>query len=220
MKDAVDQTRRMWREAERRKQRRQEILEEDRVFTWANLLSLVRLFLLLPVLLCLLADRPLYDALAVGLLMVGALTDFLDGIVARRRHEISQLGKIIDPVADKLFVGALGVALVLLRGMPAWFVALFVARDVVILSISYLLFLNRDIVMASNLLGKVTTAVLMLTLLLYVVRLQHIGIWFVYLGAALVVTSGLVYARSFIQLVRRLLSSGTGSEQAEPDTAP
>lgn len=220
MKDAVDQTRRMWREADRRKQRRQEILEEDRIFTWANLLSLVRLFLLLPVLLCLLADRPLYDALAVGLLMLGAFTDFLDGIVARRRHEISQLGKIIDPVADKLFVGALGVALVLLRGMPAWFVALFVARDVVILSISYLLFLNRDIVMASNLLGKVTTAVLMLTLLLYVVRLQHVGIWFVYLGAALVVTSGLVYARSFIQLVRRLLSSGTGPEQAEPDTAP
>ncbi|MFO7768710.1 MAG: CDP-alcohol phosphatidyltransferase family protein [bacterium] len=216
MKDAVDQTRQMWREGERRKQRRQEILEEHRVLTLANALSLVRLLFLPPVLFCLLMNRPLYDGLAVGFLFLGALTDFLDGIVARHRDEVSQLGKIIDPVADKLFVGALGVVLVLLRGMPAWFVALFLARDVVILSISYLLFLNRDIVMSSNLLGKTTTAVLMLTLLLYVVRLQDIGIWFVYFGSALVAASGLVYARSFIRLVRHLLSRSTGGGETDP----
>ena len=205
MKKAIKQTHQMLRETEQRKVRRKEVLEQHRIFTLANLLSLVRLFLLPLVLVCLLANTTFYDGLALGLLVAAALTDFLDGVVARARDEISQLGKIIDPVADKLFTAALGVFLVVLRGMPAWFVGLYLLRDLVILSISYLLFLNRDIVMASNQLGKLTTFVLMAALVAYTVRLYSIGLPLVYIGAALVVLSGLVYARNFIKLVTQFL---------------
>lgn len=212
MKHAIDQTRQMWQESEQRKNRRQELLEKNRIFTLANLLSLVRLFLLPFVLACLLVNRPDYDLLALGLILVAGITDYLDGVAARRRDEISQLGKIIDPVADKLFIGSLGLILVLLRGLPVWFVAVYLLRDFVILTISYMLFLNRDIVLESNFLGKLTTAILLTTLVLYTVRLEEIGLPLVYLGTFLVAASALIYSRNFISLMHRMKNARIGAE--------
>jgi CDP-diacylglycerol--glycerol-3-phosphate 3-phosphatidyltransferase len=206
MREAFDETRRMWREGEVRKDRRREIMAGDRIFTLANLLSLVRLALIVPVGICLFLDRYPFDLLAIGLLLVAAFTDYLDGIAARSRDEISQLGKIIDPVADKLFTGALGLILALTRGLPVWFVGLYVARDLVILTVSYLLFLNRDIVMSANLLGKGATMALMATLVAYTLDWPVVGYPLVWLGTALVVSSGLVYLRNFIRLVRGWLT--------------
>lgn len=198
MKRAMGDTRNMLRESDQRKVRRQEILEKGRIFTLANFISLTRLLLLPFVVICLLENEQTYDWIALVLLLIAGGTDYLDGVVARRRNEISQLGKIIDPVADKLFIGALGLILVFLRGLPAWFVALFLFRDFLILTVSYLLFLNRDIVMASNQLGKITTFVLLATLVAYTIRLEEIGLPLVYLGAALVLGSGVVYGRKFL----------------------
>ncbi len=206
MRDAFDETRRMWQEGEVRKDRRRELIAGDRIFTLANLLSLIRLALIVPVGICLFIDRYPYDLLAIGLLVVAAFTDYFDGIAARSRDEISQLGKIIDPVADKLFTGALGLILALTRGLPVWFVGLYVARDLVILTISYLLFLNRDIVMSANLLGKGATMALMATLVAYTLDWPVVGYPLVWLGTALVVSSGLVYLRNFIRLVRGWLT--------------
>ena len=220
MRKAIDHTRQMWRESERRKAKRQEVLEEQRIFTLANLLSLVRLFLLPLLLVFLLANTPFYDGMALAILAIAAVTDLLDGVVARARHEISQLGKIIDPVADKLFTGMLGLFLVVLRGMPAWFVALYILRDLGILTISYLLFLNRDIVMSSNRLGKLTTVVVMAGLVAYTVRWYAIGRPLVYTAAALVVLSGLVYARDFVRLVTRLLTGPPGAATPVGDVDP
>jgi len=212
MKEAIDQTRQMMMEMEERKARRQELLEKNRIFTLANLLSLIRLLLLPFVLACLLANRSDYDLLALGLIFVAGITDYLDGVVARRRDEVSQLGKIIDPVADKLFIGALGLILVLLRDLPAWFVAVYLFRDFLILTIAYLLFLNRDIVLSSNWLGKLTTVVLLTILVAYTVRLEEVGLPLVYVGTFLVLASGLVYARNFIAFTRRLRASANDTE--------
>lgn len=217
MKRAIDQTRQMWHESDQRKTKRQELLEKDRIFTLANLLSIVRLFLLPFVLAALLVNRPDYDLIAFGLIIVAGLTDFFDGFMARRMNEISQLGKIIDPVADKLFIAFLGLILILLRGLPVWFVAIFLIRDFLILTVSYLLFLNRDIVISSSFLGKITTVVLLLTLVLYTIRLEEIGLPLVYVSTALVIISGLMMLRNFILLMRQLISARdvAGEQPAE-----
>lgn len=212
MKEAIDHTRQMLMDTEERKARRQELLEKNRIFTLANLLSLIRLLLLPFVLACLLANRSDYDLLALGLIFVAGITDYLDGVAARRRDEVSQLGKIIDPVADKLFIGALGLILVLLRNLPAWFVAIYLFRDFMILTIGYLLFLNRDIVVSSNLLGKLTTVVLLTIMVAYTVRLEEVGLPLVYVGTLLVLASGLVYARNFIVFTHRLRAAASGTE--------
>jgi CDP-diacylglycerol--glycerol-3-phosphate 3-phosphatidyltransferase len=204
MKRAIGETRELLQETDQRKARRQEIMEKSRIFTLANFISLLRLLLLPFVVACLLENDPTLDWIALALVLIAASTDYFDGVIARRRDEISQLGKIIDPVADKLFIGALGLILVFLRGLPAWFVALLLLRDFLILTISYVLFLNRDIVMASNQLGKITTAVLLATLVAYTIRLEEVGLPLVYLGAALVLGSGIVYARKFIKVLRSI----------------
>ncbi len=218
MKQAIDQTRQMWNESDQRKTKRQELLEKDRIFTLANLLSVVRLFLLPFVLAALLVNRHDYDLIAFGLIVLAGLTDYLDGVAARRRDEISQLGKIIDPVADKIFVAFLGFILILLRGLPIWFVAIFLIRDFLILTVSYLLFLNRDIVITSSFLGKATTVVLLVTLVLYTVRLEEIGLPLVYVSTALVIISGLLMLRNFVLLMRQLMSARDAVEEqpAEP----
>jgi phosphatidylglycerophosphate synthase len=91
-------------------------------------------------------------------------------------------------------------------------VAVYLLRDFVILTISYMLFLNRDIVLESNFLGKLTTVMLLTTLVLYTVRLEEIGLPLVYLGTFLVAASGLIYARNFISLMRRMKNARIGAE--------
>jgi cardiolipin synthase len=103
---------------------------EDRILTIPNLITLVRLGLL-PVFLYLLfgAEEPV--AAAVLLAALGA-TDWVDGYLARRLHQVSTVGKILDPVADRLlfFVGAGGI---LIDGaVPAWFAIAVLVREVAV----------------------------------------------------------------------------------------
>ena len=102
----------------------------DRILTVPNVITVVRLAML-PVFLWLLfaqEDR----AKAAGLLAVLGITDFLDGYIARRFNQVSDIGKILDPVADRLlfFVGVGGI---LVDGsVPAWFAIAVLVREVLV----------------------------------------------------------------------------------------
>ncbi len=219
MKDAFGETRNLLKDTGERRHRRQEILEKERIYTLANFLSFSRLLLIPFVVLCLVANTPGYNRLALVLLLLAGLTDYLDGIAARRRNEISQLGKILDPVADKLFIGVLGLALVFLRGLPLWFVTLFVIRDILILTAAYLLFLNRDIVLTSNWMGKVTTFVLLMTLVVYTIDWKLMELPLVYIAGILVVTSGLIYSQKFIHILKQIKRRSDSQASREEPTA-
>ena len=105
-------------------------VQTDRVLTLPNLLSFARL-LGVPVFLWLILG-PQADGLAVLLLMVSGFTDFLDGWIARRYHQISRLGQLLDPLADRLYIFATLLGLGLRDIVPWWLVALLVGRDVVL----------------------------------------------------------------------------------------
>ena len=105
-------------------------VQTDRVLTLPNLLSFARL-LGVPVFLWLILG-PEADGLAVLLLMVSGFTDFLDGWIARRYHQISRLGQMLDPLADRLYIFATLLGLGLREIVPWWLVALLVGRDVVL----------------------------------------------------------------------------------------
>lgn len=110
--------------------------------------------------------------LAAVLLVLAAATDYLDGYFARKYDEISELGKIIDPLADKIAVGVV-VFILYWKGMlPEYIFFIVIARDVIIFIGGIIISNKIGKVLPSNLLGKITVFVLGIYLLLLVVGLQ------------------------------------------------
>lgn len=101
----------------------------DKVFTWPNALSALRL-LLVPVFLWLiLIDENL---LAFSVLAFSSFTDWLDGYLARKLNQMSRLGQLLDPAADRLFILASLLGLAITSAVPWWLVFVVVGRDVLL----------------------------------------------------------------------------------------
>ena len=88
------------------------------LFLISNLFSILRIILIIPVVYLLIAGE---TQIAVIIGVIAAITDFLDGFFARKLNQITELGKILDPVADKLFLGAIALTIMLLDIIPFWF---------------------------------------------------------------------------------------------------
>src|SRR3990172_6221748 len=105
-------------------------MNKNKILNISNSLSFLRLFLAIPVCWLLLHDNNVWF-LILGILAL--LTDFLDGYIARKRDEITEFGKIIDPVADKVIIGAVAVIMLIKGLIPLWFLLAILSRDVLIL---------------------------------------------------------------------------------------
>jgi cardiolipin synthase (CMP-forming) len=102
----------------------------DRVLTAPNVITLVRL-LCIPVFLWLLFGLHRQTAAAVLLALLGA-TDWVDGFVARRYHQVSTLGKVLDPTADRLLVGTAVISVMVYGAVPLWFGVATIVREVLV----------------------------------------------------------------------------------------
>jgi cardiolipin synthase len=101
----------------------------NRVFTIPNIISFARL-LTIPVFLWLFWAGQ--DLAGLIVLIVAVSTDFVDGLVARKLNQVSRLGMLLDPLADRLFIAAVVVALAIREVVPLWLVILVVMRDVLL----------------------------------------------------------------------------------------
>jgi cardiolipin synthase (CMP-forming) len=108
-------------------------VDTDRTLTVPNLLSLLRLCGV-PLVLWLILG-PHADVLAVVVLALSGATDWLDGYIARRWHQRSRLGQVLDPLADRLYILATVLGLALRGLIPWWLVLLLIARDALIASL-------------------------------------------------------------------------------------
>ncbi|QHC58393.1 CDP-alcohol phosphatidyltransferase family protein [Rathayibacter sp. VKM Ac-2760] len=109
---------------------------EDRIWTVPNILSMVRLALV-PVFLVLVLEGQ--DALALLTLVLSSLTDYLDGWIARRFDQITRLGAVLDPAADRLYIFATVIGLAARGLVPWWLVAVLVARDLMLVVLAVIL---------------------------------------------------------------------------------
>lgn len=131
-------------------------------WTLSNGLSALRMLLVIPTWFTLASGMRLAT---IALFILSALTDVLDGWLARKRNEISDLGKILDPLADKVYVGVV-VVIMLMQGMlPLWFVLVVLGRDLLILVGGILFERHTGVVLPSNYPGKIAVLVLSGTLL-------------------------------------------------------
>jgi cardiolipin synthase len=129
-----------------------------RILTVPNLLSFVRI-LLIPVFVVLLVDE---DTRLAGFLLMGGVlaTDWVDGVIARRTGQVTELGKLLDPLADRLAVIAALVTLIALDLFPLWAGAIVIARDVAV-GLAGALLVRRGIRIDVRKLGKYATFTLM-----------------------------------------------------------
>jgi CDP-diacylglycerol--glycerol-3-phosphate 3-phosphatidyltransferase len=94
-----------------------------------NSLTLLRIFFVPLLVALLLTKEPNMDLWAVGVFLLAATTDLLDGYLARRRAQISRVGILLDPIADKLLTSAAFISLVELQQIPAWIVVIIIGRE-------------------------------------------------------------------------------------------
>lgn len=169
----------------------------------ANFLSVLRV-LLIPFLLYFIAQGPAAQLQAVLLLLIAGATDIGDGWVARHYDQVSRLGKILDPLADKIFLACLLGALVHWRDLPLWLLAMLLVRDLAIVLVGGLFLRSQGLVIAANRWGKYTTVCMALTAFSYILDApSSLRTGLSWAAAALVVISSLSYAQLALRLLQR-----------------
>jgi cardiolipin synthase len=173
----------------------------DRLLTIPNVLSLLRLATV-PIFVWLFVNGR--EGAAVLLYAGAASTDFLDGYIARRTGTITELGRLLDPLADRIFILALAIALVARGIMPWWLAGSIIARDLLVLTAFPLLERRGINRLRVSFIGKTATAFLLvgLTLLAWSATrfigaggARGAGLMITGAGAALYWVAGGLYAR-------------------------
>ena len=159
-----------------------------------NVLTLLRILAAPVVVVALLGETPNGDALAAGVFALAALTDGLDGYIARSRDAVTTFGKLMDPVADKLLIIGALVSLVSLDRLAAWVAMVIIAREIAV-TILRTIAAERGIVIAASWLGKVKT-VLQIAAVIALIATNPAPAWvdvLVYVALFVTVVSGVDY---------------------------
>ncbi len=140
--------------------------------------------------------------LAYGLMLLAGVTDYFDGYFARKFNQESDMGRILDPLADKVLVGAIAIVLTTTHGMPLWFLLLIIGRDLAILFLGYFMVSKTKEIPESNWPGKVAVTASALVLTVYVLPLEPYRAFFLWGGTAMLLISTASYVVRFYQFIR------------------
>ena len=172
------------------------------LFQPANLLSLSRIALIPFIGYYLWRGDNQATLICAVLLIVAGITDLLDGYVARRLNQVSRLGIVLDPLADKILAGSLVVMLIFFRDLPLWLAIVILGRDLMIIAGALVLLKGKDTVVPSNLTGKYAFTAIALLLGSYVIRFDFGIELMTYITVILIAASAIIYARIFVLLRR------------------
>ncbi|MBI5967171.1 MAG: CDP-diacylglycerol--glycerol-3-phosphate 3-phosphatidyltransferase [Deltaproteobacteria bacterium] len=179
--------------------------ENRRAINWnvPNLLSFFRILAIPFVVICLFFPGPLGSFLASLSFSLASLTDLLDGYIARQQKSETAIGKLLDPLADKLLINSAFIMLIPLGRIPAWVVVLIVGREVAVTGLRGIAS-AEGLVIAASRWGKAKTVFQSISLIGLLLHYEYLGIDFHLLGmmilwVALVITfwSGFDYFNKF-----------------------
>ena len=164
-----------------------------------NTLSAVRLFFIPLVVVCLHFPGRLGSFLAALFFGLAALTDFLDGFYARRLKVVTPLGKLLDPLADKILVSATMITLITLNRIPAWIVILIIIRELAVTGLRGMAVADGKIIEASSA-GKYKTIFQLVALICLSLHHEYlkvnfhiVGMLFLWVALILTLWSGWLY---------------------------
>ena len=167
----------------------------------SNILSLSRIFILPLIVFGLTKKTASYRTFTITMITIAMMTDVLDGYLARRLKEVSALGKILDPIGDKVCIGVVAIAVTLLRGFPWWAMGFIILRDTCIVAGGLLMVGKWTTITSSNIWGKATSLFQSLSIIVYAFELPYkthpLTVAMVFTGV-----SSLSYATEFYNLVK------------------
>jgi len=180
----------------------------------ANALTIVRI-LLIPVFVVFVFSNVRYGAaLAIAVFAGAAVTDGLDGYIARSRNQVTTIGKLLDPVADKMLISAALISLVGLDRLPAWVAMVIIGREFAVSALRVVA-VDQGVVIPASALGKAKTIsqIVAIIILLW----PHGDLWYgplvedtaIYVAVALTLLSGIQY----VLRSRHLLHAPTQPEE-------
>lgn len=161
-----------------------------------NILSLSRIAMMPAVLFCLREEQTIPLLI---LMLLAVATDYFDGYFARKKNQISSLGKILDPLADKICLNSMVLALSLWRGFPWWATGLIILRDILILAGGLLVIKRTKQIPVSNWPGKFAVTFLSAAIFLYVLNWQPWGLYLLYASLLLILASGITYLQTMLE---------------------
>ena len=134
--------------------------------------------------------------ISLTLFVVASVTDWFDGYLARKNNLVTNFGKFMDPLADKLLVCSAMIRMIDLKRLPAWFVIIIIAREFIISGFR-LIAAENGIVIAANYWGKFKTASQMIMIILLILHFDGIFVIleqiFIWLSLALTIISLITY---------------------------
>ena len=170
-----------------------------------NALTLLRIFLVPFLVVVLLTKFDGRETVGLLIFLTAVATDFLDGWVARRRGEITTLGALLDPIADKLLISAAFISLVELGLAPAWMVVVVIGREFAVSGLRSIAS-GRGIVISASAWGKAKMGTQIAAVSLLILALRHdvfalpgrIALWLV---VAVALVSGTEYFTRFLRRI-------------------
>ena len=182
--------------------RRKFVSKENRILTLSNLFSVIRAFLLIPILISLSHEDRIW---AVIWMVLAFITDFLDGYLARRWDQRSNFGRIIDPLADKIVVLGISffMAISTKYNFPMWFLVFILTREFIMMICSLIVIHKKNVVMESNRPGKNSAIAVGLTVFLFAMKLQPYGWIILWCALGLTLYSSWIYFSLFLKQIRK-----------------
>jgi len=188
------------------------VIKIEKRWTASNILSVSRIFLLIPIVILILKPGNQYRLTVLALMILGSATDFLDGMLARALNQVTDFGKLLDPLSDKICIVTASIALVIAGDVPVWYAVIVAARDLIILAGSAVIITQRKVVVQSVWTGKWTVAFIAAYLILATLRIDSLALaknFFLYLSALFVFISLAVYTRVY----QKHMSKGSFGEK-------
>ena len=177
-------------------------LTKENILTIPNAMSFFRILLIAPIVITYYHGRYIFSVILIA---ISALSDIFDGRVARRFNMVSDFGKTIDPIADKLTQAALMICITI-RYSRAWLlIGIFAVKELSMLGINYLIFKYKDLVIGAKWYGKVSTVIIescMLILFLFYNIPEKAGDTMIAVCLLAVIVSFILYARFYIGILR------------------
>jgi CDP-diacylglycerol--glycerol-3-phosphate 3-phosphatidyltransferase len=179
----------------------------EEIATPSNFLSLLRLVLTIPLwYLFNYLGIPGIRIVILAVCVFAAVTDIFDGYLARKYDQVTEFGKIIDPLADKVAVGAVMIKLFIIGEIPAYYLIMIIVRDVLIFIGGIFVSQRLGKVLPSNVLGKITVINIGIIILLIVAGLSEESIIFLSLydlSLILIVVSFIAYIIRAMEFLKR-----------------